>query len=472
MWTCIGVMRMPRLGRLGNPRARRMGISRCVRLTLGVSIGVAGGCSEPTVPILLEDVPPQGGPPPAPTGEYSIHLADSSGVDLRQLAYGFAPAWSPDGSRIAFQGSSGSGIFVMDVDGTARRLLRGGDSWLPRWSPDGSRVAFVTCIPNGDNGPFPTCDMTYSVMNADGSGEVTLARTSFAGTIPPAEWSPDGKKIAFVAGEGCCADLYVINTDGSGLAQLTRLGTVTGADWSPDGRTLALRAAGSVYVINVDGSDLTQLTNETGSLVVRHVDWSPLGDRIAFSLSLDPLVWETVDGESLTIHVVNADGTDRITVATDAIDPRWLRDGRSLSFGRWFDDEIWIVSADGGVPSMLLRSGFGAEWSPDGSRIAYVKHRRPTIINGVYDLTASVTDFDPAWGYDMADYQYTATLRFEHDARFIPGIAGTFSDLRLTGLDVEPRAPMSTANRVSTESIISSRLHSQAVPAARGVAPD
>jgi Tol biopolymer transport system component len=535
MWTCIGVMRMPRLGRLGNPRARRMGISRCVRLTLGVLIGVAGGCSEPTAPIPLEGVPPPGGPPPggpppAPTGEYSIHLADSSGVDLRQLAYGFAPAWSPDGSRIAFQGISvdgtSSGIFVMDVDGTARRLLTGGDSWSPRWSPDGSRIAFLTCIPNEDNGSSPMCDMTYSVMNADGSGEVTLARTNFAGTIPPAEWSPDGKKIAFVGGEGCCADLYVINTDGSGLAQLTRLGTVTGADWSPDGRMLALRAAGSVYVINADGSDLTELTNDVGSLVVRHAEWSPLGDRIAFSLSLDPLVWETVHGGSLTIHVINADGTDRITVATNARDPRWLRDGRSLSFGRWFDDEIWIVSADGGVPSLLLGNGVGAEWSPDGSRIAYVKHRRPTVINGVYDLTASVTDFDPAWGYDMSDYQYTAILRFEHDARFIPGIAGTFSDLRLTGLDVEPRAPMSgvitstahggrivielevigdftsfhltlvpsgdllgpviqgrfgccghiggpfTANRVSTESIISSRLHSQAVPAARRAAPE
>ncbi|HSM18097.1 MAG TPA: hypothetical protein VK845_14015, partial [Gemmatimonadales bacterium] len=87
------------------------------------------------------------------------------------------------------------------------------------------------------------CDMTFGVINVDGSGEIALAQTNSAGTIPPAEWSPDGKKIAFVGGdEECCADLYVINADASGLTQLTRLGTVTGADWSPDGRTLALRA--------------------------------------------------------------------------------------------------------------------------------------------------------------------------------------------------------------------------------------
>ena len=354
-----------------------MKISRCVLLTLGVLIGFAGGCTEPTVPTQPGIVPPGIVPPPASSHGYMLYLANPSGVDLRQLARGHAPTWSPDGSRIAFEGGgTSSGIYIMDVDGTAQRQLRGGDSWLPRWSPEGSQIAFVTCIPNEENGPFPMCDMTVGVIDADGSGEKMLAQANVSGTVPPAEWSPDGRKIAFVSGEGNLADLYVINTDGSGLAQLTRLGTVTGADWSPDGRTLALRAAGSVYVINADGSDLTQLTDDTDSLVVRHVEWSPHGDRIAFSLSLDPVVWETKDPESLTLHVINTDGTNRITVATHARDPRWFRDGRTLSFGRWFVDEIWIVSADGGEPSLLLRDGHGAEWSPDGTRIAYVKQPR------------------------------------------------------------------------------------------------
>jgi Tol biopolymer transport system component len=323
------------------------------------------------------------GPPAAPTPGYHIYLANPSGVDLRQLARGHRPTWSPDGSRIAFEGirdSDGtfSGIHIMDVSGTAERRLNGGEGSLPRWSPDGSKIAFLTCIPNGGNGLFPEimCDATFGVINADGSGKIMLGQTDFLGTIPPAEWSPDGKKIAFVGGEGSRADLYVSNADGSGLAQLTRLGTVTGTKWSPDGRMLAFRAAGSVYVINADGSDLTQLTSATHSLVVRHLEWSPQGDRIAFSLSLDPSVWETKDPESLTVHVMNADGTNRIIVATNARDPRWLRDGRTLSFGRWFVDEIWTVSADGGEPSLLVPDGFGAEWSPDGTRIAYVKHHR------------------------------------------------------------------------------------------------
>jgi hypothetical protein len=63
--------------------------------------------------------------------------------------------------------------------------------------------------------------------------------------------------------------------------------------------------------------------------------------------------------------------------------------------------------------------------------------------SGVYDLTATVTSFDPAWGYDMAGNQYTATLSFGSDAPPTSGIVGAFSDLRLTGTDIEPHAPMS-----------------------------
>jgi TolB protein len=346
-------------------------------LTIGAVIGFAGGCSESTGPGPAGEVqaPPT---PVAPgfSGGYQIHLAEATGGHLRQLARGLSPAWSPDGSRIAFdhRGVDGtsSGIVIIDADGTDARRLTSGGTWLPRWSPDGGKIAFVTCIPNEDNGPFPMCDMTFRVINVDGSGEIALAQTNFMGTIPPAEWSPDGKRIAFIGGEGSHSDLYVVNMDGSGMTRLTQLGTVrTGADWSPDGRKLAFGAAGSVYVVNADGSDLTELTRDPGSLVVRSVVYSPLGDRIAFSSSLDPLVSETKDKDSLTIHVINADGTHRTFVATHAVGPRWLRDGRTLSFGRWFVDEIWTVSADGGEPSLLV-AGFGAAWSPDGTRLAYL----------------------------------------------------------------------------------------------------
>lgn len=196
------------------------------------------------------------------------------------------------------------------------------------------------------------------------------------GTIPAAEWSPAGDQIAFVGGEGSESDLYVVGADGTGLTQLTRLGTVTGADWSPDGTRLALRAAGSVFVLDVDGSNLVRLTEDVGTLVVRHVEWSPQGDRIAFSLSPNPVVSELEDPESISVHVIGADGEGLVTVATNALDPRWLPDGGGISFRRGLSDEIWVVSAEGGAPSRRLSDAFEAEWSPDGTRIAYVRQAR------------------------------------------------------------------------------------------------
>lgn len=362
-----------------------MGIPRRFLLTLGVLLGVASGCIETNAPTLLEVAlpggePQPGTPPTASTPGYYIQLADPSGTDLGQLAGGWGPTWSPNGSEIAFQGmnqdGASSGIFVMGVGETAERRLGEGEKWLPRWSPDGSKITFVTCVPNGVVGPFDGCDIMFGVINADGSGQRMLGRIGVVGTIPPAEWSPDGERIAFVGGEGGGADVYVVDADGGGLAQLTGLGTVTGVDWSPDGRMIAFRAAGSVYVMNIDGSDLTRLTNDPAPLVVGHVEWSPQGDRIAYSLSPDPVLFETDDPESLSVHVIDPDGTNEIALATHAVHPRWLPDGRTIAFGRWFVDEIWTVSADGGEPSLLIPDGFGAEWSPDGSRIAYVRHHR------------------------------------------------------------------------------------------------
>jgi TolB protein len=343
-----------------------------ILLTVGAMIGFAGGCSDLAGPIPLgtADTPPTRVADTSGSGPYHIYVANSSGGDSRRLARGFWPAWSPDGSKIAYQDGT-ERISVIERDGTDARQLTTG--LLPRWSPDGARIAYLRFTPNDDNGPFPIGDQTFRVINVDGSGEITLVQTKTSGTIPPAEWSPDGKKIAFIGGEDNHNDLHVVNVDGSGMTRITQLGTVkTGADWSPDGRKLAFGAAGSVYVVNADGSDLTELTRDPGALVVRSVVYSPSGDRIAFSLSLDPNVWETKDGDSLTIHVINADGTNRTSVATHATDPRWLGDGRTLSFGRWFVDEIWTVSADGGEPALLV-DGLEAAWSPDGTRLAYVR---------------------------------------------------------------------------------------------------
>ncbi|MFN2326266.1 MAG: TolB family protein, partial [Gemmatimonadales bacterium] len=85
-------------------------------------------------------------------------------------------------------------------------------------------------------------------------------------------------------------------------------------------------------------------------------------------------VVETTDPATMTVHAINADGTGQITLATSAAYPRWLPDGRTISFVG--DEGTYTVSADGGAPSLLIPDSFEAVWSPDGTRIAFVRHHR------------------------------------------------------------------------------------------------
>lgn len=154
--------------------------------------------------------------------------ADGTG-ETPLVRNGFEPAWSPDGARIAFANSGGTGIETIHPDGTGRMALTSGPSLdvTPVWSPDGSKIAFDAIY--GDAGYSEV-----TVMNSDGSGRTGLGRGANA------SWAPDGRRVAFVGFEGFVGpaaqeDVYVINTDGTGLINLSNNPATTdqGPAWSP-----------------------------------------------------------------------------------------------------------------------------------------------------------------------------------------------------------------------------------------------
>ena len=153
---------------------------------------------------------------------------------LRRLTYsgGYdgAPAWSPDGQRIAFV--RGDGIHVMNADGSgAVRLTTGRYDHEPAWSPDGRRIAFSAWL-------------DIHVMNADGSGLRRL--TGVYSDNPAPAWSPDGQRIALTSLRGVHSEnheIYVMDADGSNVERLTDSESYdSGATWSPDGRMIAFQS--------------------------------------------------------------------------------------------------------------------------------------------------------------------------------------------------------------------------------------
>lgn len=155
-----------------------------------------------------------------------IYIAPSTGGYGPPLANGVGhePNWSPNGSRISFDGYQGGKNFgyvdlhVVSPDGGNPLIITPSTvtEWtFSAWSPDGGRIAYRA---TSATSPFPTI---YRVMNADGSGDHPIASPG-EGDARSVSWSPDGSRVVY---EGAlisnisARNLYIANTDGSGVAQ-------------------------------------------------------------------------------------------------------------------------------------------------------------------------------------------------------------------------------------------------------------
>ncbi len=209
------------------------------------------------------------------------HRLTSHDVDVsspQALFFQIDPAWSPDGSRIAFS-SRRSGtfdIYVMSADGTGTRRLTSGKAVdaHPSFSPDGRRIVFAR-------------DSDIYVMAADGTGLRQISGVEAEDGEPA--WSPDGKWIAYVrrASGETAKELWLMRPDGSEAHALTTLGgDVLQPAWSPDGSRIAFstkEASGSFYelrTIGVDGKDVREVVPTASDNFAP--SWSPDGERIAY----------------------------------------------------------------------------------------------------------------------------------------------------------------------------------------------
>jgi hypothetical protein len=224
-----------------------------------------------------------------------------------------SPAWSPDGSRIAYESDSGGRfrIWVMNVDGSGQTQISPDGSDLaddsgPAWSPDGTLIAFAS-----------TRGGTWNlwVMNADGSG---LRQVSDVFGSDPA-WSPNGRQLAYVGTSG----IGVVGVDGSNPHLVSGPGAfASGPSWSPDGRQIVFSRnnaqgyPGELYLANLDGSGEQQLTGD--GFENADASWSPDGTQIVFQRTNTPPF-----GWYLWAIGVDGSGLRQITSGGNELGPDW-----------------------------------------------------------------------------------------------------------------------------------------------------
>src|SRR5215207_5237936 len=213
------------------------------------------------------------------------------------------PAWSPDGTKIAFTGpgdlnEDGSGglgdVYVMDADGTNRTNLTdtpNRSDYQPSWAPSGAQLTFVREVPGRVISEQPD----IFVMDANGENASNLTQTDESESGP--DWSPDGAKIAFAGVRDSGWEILTTDPDGQNETILTGDGfdgNDEAPDLSPDGTKVVFMKQSQVggccepweiWAVNRDGSGDTNLTNHPSDDM--GPSWSPDGTEITFTTNRD-----------------------------------------------------------------------------------------------------------------------------------------------------------------------------------------
>ena len=342
-------------------------------------------------------------------------------------------SWSPDGSRIGFVSdvAASNDIWVMNADDGGDRVnltgLGGGfgaNESLFAWSPTGDSIAFTSDV-SGNNDiwvvkadeppslenfaavtntswnesivawsphvaiPNPTGSLIYATTRLSGARSIEVMpagggqpRTIVSGGFDtlcggPPRVSADGSTIVFDGGRVHGNDIWIANSDGTNVRNVTNNGM--GAVWpdiSPDGTTIVFCTVWyNLYTIKTDGTELTSIGRGV------HPRWSRDGTEVIYSnwgitYDSDLFVMDIATGQSRQI-------TD--TPGKAEIVGEWSPDGRRILFLAVVNhnqpdenEDIWVMDEDGSNLTNLIglwggTSGFPV-WSPDGNYIAFMSN--------------------------------------------------------------------------------------------------
>ena len=236
------------------------------------------------------------------------------------------------------------------------------------------RLLLLTCdrVPPSGKGASQ-----LRTMRPDGTAFRTILRfeadSSDNCSIDQATWSPNGKRVLYSTFRG----IWTIRADGKRKRSILEVGS--SAAWSPNGREVVFvqrvdeSQADALFRVRLDGSGLRRITPPVQSEIYGP-SWSPSGRTIAFT------VW---NNSQESIWTVGANGSRLRKIADQGRLPSWSPDSRRIIFTDRLS--ILTVAPDGShlrhiTPPVLEDETFQATYSPDGTKIAYVRDWRAYVM--------------------------------------------------------------------------------------------
>lgn len=259
-----------------------------------------------------------------------------------------------EGWRIVFTSLTGKALYSFSLDGKYTSLISqdavGGPITYPSFSPDGSKIAFC----KEGEGKYIEEEYVQAnsiiIVNADGTNPQELMAKPF---LSCPSWSPDGKKILFLADyndQNETINLYTVDVKTRSIKLIVKdqIFGLTNfvSSWSPDSKRIVFASIDKyVTIVNLDNGSLQKLT--FGDVP----SWSPDGSKIAFRGG--QRIQRAVSSVRKPRYFII--GHNYNTISPDGKDKQFLLDGRS---------HLWEFLGDATDPVV---------WSPDGNFVLWMK---------------------------------------------------------------------------------------------------
>ena len=263
-------------------------------------------------------------------------------------------------------------IFLLSEDGTGMYVLTRDGRADPAWSPDGKQLAYSVYRSGSQKGII-----LENLENGD------IIQLSEDGGYPA--WSSDGKNIAYI--ENGYLNIIYINDFESFDILTVDFFAVDGFSWSPDSQHIVFydtsggnQPTADIYIVDINTLEIASVFS-TSAASIDHIRWSPAGNNISF-------VQSKAD-KTVGLYVINIDGSGLrelsslgkiFIVPAAAPSPAWSPDGTKIAFvkdisGTYAKRSLNIINADGtGLKSVLENSSnfTNIVWIDDGTRLAFI----------------------------------------------------------------------------------------------------